>query len=87
MNPGAPRKDESWQNQPARVQNAQPIQRNAANAVPNMPPDQVQAQILLNLAKSQGIDTNAPNSIEHLQALFQRQSVCNDYLNLILNRS
>lgn len=76
MPSGASRKEEAWQSQ-NRVQNTQqPIGRNSTNAVP-LSPDPVQAQLLLNLAKSQGlnVDTNSSNPIDHLQALFQRQNV------------
>lgn len=72
MSTGATR-SEDWQ--APRAQNQQQLNRSAANTVP-LSPDPVQAQILMNLAKSQGlnVDSNSPNPIEHLQALFQRQN-------------
>jgi hypothetical protein len=46
--------------------------RSVPNAPSSLTSEQIQAQLLMSMAKSQGIDRD-PHAIDQLQALFQRQ--------------
>ena len=67
------RKDiESWQNVHPSQQQQGPTGPQLQGGNP-----QLQAQMLLNMAKSTGMTGSDANPIEHLQALFQRQAQVN----------
>jgi hypothetical protein len=65
---GSRKESESWQGHQSQQQ--------SQGGGPQLPGGtaQLQAQMLLNMAKSAGITGSDGNPIEHLQALFQRQA-------------